>query len=125
MFENISATKFTPAIDIQDQGATIDIKGSSYPENIAVFYDPFIAFLKSNLKEQPKLKLNIDLVYFNSSTSKVLMNIFDLLEDAAQNGKSCQVTWWYDEDNELAQECGEEFQEDYSHLSFELKTKDA
>jgi hypothetical protein len=66
------------------------------------------------------VQVDIELVYFNSSSSKILMNFFDLLEDTAQRGIQISVTWKYNEDNDIALECGEEFQEDLEHVAFDL-----
>jgi hypothetical protein len=73
----------------------------------------------SNLQAQ-KVQVDIELIYFNSSSSKVFMNFFDRLEEAAQDGAQIQISWMYDEDNETALECGEEFQEDLEHVKFNL-----
>ena len=120
MFERVEETAFTPAISVDSERNCILIKGKSYPENISVFYDPFLEYLTELLKEDRAVILDIELVYFNSSSSKVLMNIFDMLEEAAKRGIACEVNWRYEAENELAKECGEEFQEDYSAFEFKL-----
>ena len=61
--------------------------------------------------------------YFNSSTSKILMDIFDIFEEASESGKNIVVNWLYDSDNEAVQEYGEEFAEDFENLKFNLVEK--
>ena len=63
---------------------------------------------------------DFEIVYFNSSSSKTLMDLFELLDDAAKAGKRVVVNWRYDRDNETAKECGEEFREDVAALRFNL-----
>jgi hypothetical protein len=100
----------------------LEIKGESYPENSATFYSPMLEWLETYLQQRHEGPVNveIELVYFNSSSSKILMNFFDLLEDAAQNGVQIKVLWRYNQDNDVALECGEEFQEDMEHVEFYL-----
>ena len=37
-----------------------------------------------NQLENESLEVDVELIYFNSSSSKVFMNFFDMLEDAAR-----------------------------------------
>ena len=76
----------------------------------------------SNIEKQ-KVVCNIELIYFNSSSSKVLMDLFDTLEEASEDGKDIVLNWIYDEDNEASLEYGEEFAEDMESLSFNLVEK--
>ncbi|MCF8040261.1 MAG: DUF1987 domain-containing protein, partial [Desulfohalobiaceae bacterium] len=64
--------------------------------------------------------VEMELIYFNSSSSKILMNFFDMLEDAARAGLPVTVQWKYHQDNDISLECGEEFQEDLEHVDFHL-----
>ncbi|MFP4452722.1 MAG: DUF1987 domain-containing protein [Desulfobacterales bacterium] len=73
-----------------------------------------------NQLEDETVEVDVELIYFNSSSSKVFMNFFDMLEDAARRGVSVVVNWKYHKDNDTALECGEEFQEDMENVSFNL-----
>jgi hypothetical protein len=119
---HIDATKSTPAVCFREDTHILEITGESYPENAAAFYGPIfdwlLRFLQNGLPRS--LIVDIMLVYFNSSTSKILMNLFDSFEDAAENGWQILVNWRYHEDNETALECGEEFREDYDSFGFNL-----
>ncbi|MFN2268697.1 MAG: DUF1987 domain-containing protein [Desulfonatronovibrio sp.] len=115
-------TKSTPWINLDPDNHRFKISGESYPENSANFYSPMLQWLETYLNqlENESLEINIELIYFNSSSSKVFMNFFDMLEDAAQRGVSVTVNWMYHEDNDTALECGEEFQEDLENMKFNL-----
>lgn len=121
----IPATKYTPLIDFDPQSRNLVIQGESYPENTAEFYAPIISWIKDNLSllASEPTTVNMEIIYFNSSSSKVLMDIFELFEDQAKAGKRIKVNWIFDADNESAQEYGEEFQEDLEHLEFNLVEK--
>jgi len=124
---DIKATKYTPAIHFDYQQNVLEMKGESYPENTAEFYGPVISWLHHYLEviSSQKVRLDIELYYFNSSSSKVLLNILDLLEEAASQGKSITINWIYEEDDEDNQEFGEEFQEDLQSLTFNLVPKES
>jgi hypothetical protein len=99
----------------------LEIKGESYPENSATFYSPMLEWLSAFLQQaEGAVHVDIELIYFNSSSSKILMNFFDMLDEAAQKGVQVSVSWKYHEDNDIALECGEEFQEDVEHVAFDL-----
>ena len=59
----------------------------------------------------------------NSSSTKVMLNFLDLLEQAAQDGKQIRVNWFYDPDNEAVLECGQDFSEELQVLTFNLVEK--
>lgn len=119
---HIEATKSTPYIHYGADENILDIMGESYPENAAAFYSPVFRWLDEFLAEYPNrsLTVNIELLYFNSSSSKALMNLFDRFENAAENGWTITVNWIYQMENETARECGEEFQEDYDVIAFNM-----
>lgn len=43
-----------------------------------------------------------------------MLLLFDILEEHYKKGMPVEISWHYDEDNDVAQEIGEEFKEDYS-----------
>ncbi|MGM0593180.1 MAG: SiaC family regulatory phosphoprotein, partial [Pseudomonadota bacterium] len=56
----------------------------------------------------------------NSSASKGLMNIFDMLDEAAEEGRTVTVNWRSHPENEMAIEYGEEFEEDLENITFNM-----
>lgn len=123
---NIEAGKYTPKIFFDAQNHLLEIKGVSYPENTSVFYDPVFSWLEQYLKKfgkHQKTIVNVELNYFNSSSSKVIMDFIDLLEEAASEGAEITVNWLYDEDIEEALEFGEEFGEESEFVKFNLLKK--
>ena len=105
----IEATKSSPYINFDGDKHHLIMKGESYPENIATFYEPVFAWLDTFLSHTKKLELVVDLeiIYFNSSSSKVLMDIFDKLDLAAKTDNGVIINWRYHEENEMALEYGE------------------
>lgn len=122
----IDATTSTPEINFDPNTNILKFSGKSYPENVSEYYGPVFKWLEEYIKSlgDEEVSVNMELVYFNSSSSKVLMDFFDLLEEACQNGKKITVNWIFDAENDSAQEFGEEFQEDVESLKFNLVQKD-
>jgi hypothetical protein len=119
---NIEASKSSPLVKYEVESNTLEITGECYPENAVKFFTPIFQWLDGEIKslDKPILTVNLNISYFNSSTSKALMNFFDILEEAHDKGKKIVVNWIYMQENETAEECGEEFQEDLENLPFNL-----
>jgi len=118
----IAATKSSPYICFDPQNHLLEIKGESYPENFTAFYKPLFAMLEEYLASESDepFEVNLEIIYFNSSSSKVFMNLFEMLDAAAENGTRIVVNWRYHEENDTALECGEEFMEDVNAIVFNL-----
>jgi len=121
----IQATKSSPEIFFDAKSNILSMIGESYPENTAKFYEPVFSWMEEYISStiDQQIIFNIELIYFNSSSSKVLMDIFDILEIASKAGKKIKLNWIYDEDNDAALEYGEEFEEDIESLDFNLVQK--
>lgn len=118
----IEQTQSTPYIYFDQATNVMIIKGESFPENAAKFYAPVMEWLREYLShpETEKITMQFEIIYFNSSTSKVFMTILDLLQAEVEKGKNISVLWLCDAENETAIECGEEFKEDLTSLPFEI-----
>ncbi len=92
----IQQTKSTPLVEFDPENGRIRMEGESYPENPVKFYEPIWDRLRDYLKSgiATHLEVDMELTYFNSSSSKALMNLFEMLETAARDGFSIVVNWW-------------------------------
>ena len=90
----------------------LEISGKSIPENSLEFYKPAFEWLDNYLQSPaPITELKICLEYFNTSSSKCLLDIFRKLETINLSGKSdVKVFWFYDADDEDMMEAGEDYQ---------------
>jgi len=67
------------------------------------------------------VEFELAFVYFNSSTAKVLMDLFEFLEEIAEDGREVSIAWVHAEDDDNLKELGEEFAEELSAAKFELR----
>jgi len=118
----IEATKYTPRIELDTNG-TITLIGKSYPENTFEFYAPMMEWVSVYFEQKDtNLIINMEITYFNSSSSKLFFDFFDLIEDNNEN-HTISINWIYDEENESALEAGEDFIEDFEDLDITLVEK--
>ncbi|MEA1917929.1 MAG: DUF1987 domain-containing protein [Campylobacterota bacterium] len=121
---NFEETKYTPLIELNAQSGVIALTGKSYPENTFEFYKPMMEWLENYFDGNAKdvTVVNMEIIYFNSSSSKLFFDFFDLLDEAKDDNK-IEINWIYDEENESAEEAGEDFIEDFEDLTIKLVTK--
>ena len=119
----LEATQYTPEINL-DASGTVSLVGKSYPENTFEFYAPMMEWLEKYFETAPaeKTVINMEIIYFNSSSSKLFFDFFDLLEENSEEN-TIEINWIYDEENESAEEAGEDFIEDFEDLNINLVQK--
>ena len=107
----IEGTAKTPTITFNDTTGTIDVKGRSIPENSIEFYKPLVDWLEEySGNPHDKTVVNIQLEYFNTSSSKCILDVFKKLESIHKNGKEVIINWYYEEDDEDMLEAGEDYE---------------
>jgi hypothetical protein len=106
----IKGTDDTPSVILDAASNFFEIAGRSLPEDVAAFYSPIIDWLDKYIQSpNPKTNFNFKLVYFNTASSKLLLDILMKLEELHKNGKEVLVKWHYSEDDEDMKEAGEEY----------------
>ncbi len=102
----------TPTINFDAEEAKIEMKGRSIPENAIEFYKPLVAWLDEYANTAKGLtEANIQLEYFNTSSSKCILDVFKKLEVINQKEDSeVIINWFYEEDDEDMLEAGEDYQ---------------
>lgn len=122
----IDKTKTTPEINFDCNTHQLSISGHSYPENISEFYGSIFMWLEEYLDqvdEDQSITVNIDLTYFNSTSSKVMMDMFDLFDEAVDDGKNITLNWIYDKEDPDSLEFGEEFQDNLENMQMTFVPK--
>ncbi len=101
----------TPLINFDAASGNFELKGKSIPENSVIFYKPMMEWLESYVQNPAaKTVLNIQLDYFNTSSSKCIVDLFKKLESITKSGKDATINWLYNEEDEDMQEAGEDYQ---------------
>jgi len=120
---SLARTTRTPAVEFDFETNRFSLLGESYPEDISEFYGPIVKPLEAHLRNQKgaDISFKFEFLYFNSGTAKVVMQLFDMLEQGAANGNSVAIIWAYEKDDDNIQEIGEEFAEELKYAKFILK----
>ncbi len=106
-------TKYSVRVDFNPETGILELDGASYPENASEFYQPIFDWIKQYTVEIKKeIVLNLRLNYLNTSSTKCMLDIIDLLEEYCSEGGKVTINWYYVEDDEDIRETGEEFSED-------------
>ena len=118
----IAALERSPLVDFNFGTAHFRLAGESYPEDASLVFGPVFNALHEFFAElhDKEVRFDIELVYFNSSSAKALMNMFKLLNEAGKRGQKIVVNWYFDAEDETMREFGEDFGEDLMHLTFNL-----
>ena len=105
----LTPTAKTPRLYFNSASGDFEISGRSIPENSIEFYRPLMEWL-DNYVEQPHAEtvLTVNLEYFNTSSSKCLIEMFRKLEKAAEKAQ-VKILWHYEEEDEDMLESGEDF----------------
>ncbi len=99
----------TPIINFDIDNGFLEIKGRSIPENSIEFYKPLYIALDNYLKVvKPVTVVTIYLEYFNTNSSKCILDVFKKLANVHQVASFVSINWYYDDEDML--EAGEDYQ---------------
>lgn len=112
---SIPGSQSTPAISGNWTDGVLSMQGDSYPENSFELFGPVIEWTQHFLADSASpLRLELKLLYLNTSSVKAIMDLFDLLEEAHLGGRVVAVNWYYDRRNERVAQLAAEFKEDFT-----------
>lgn len=106
----IVGTDDTPSVTLDVANEIFEVSGRSLPEDVAAFYEPILDWLDRYSDEAAaKTVFNFKLVYFNTASSKMILDILLKLEEMYESGKDVLIRWHFPEDDEDMEEAGEEY----------------
>lgn len=106
---NLESTHKTPQINGNIAEGKIEIIGKCIPEDARDFFLPFRNWLLEFTKSAAnKIDVVVDLEYFNTSTSSIILDVFKHLSKVNEN-KDVHITWVHEEDDIDMQEVGEDY----------------
>ena len=115
---NLEGTEDTTKIILDKKNGIFEISGRSLPEDSAEFYRPVLEWIEAYAADpNPSTDFTLKLEYFNTSSSKLILDVLSALEDI----KGMKIMWYFHEDDEDMEEAGEEFSE-LVEIPFEFKT---
>lgn len=99
-----------------DAEGILQIIGNSYAENAVEFYKPTIVWLKNRAKQYPDKKITIEfrMEYYNTSSSRRFLEMFDILEEHHQRGGKAEVLWLHTREDLDMQQNGADYSEEFT-----------
>jgi hypothetical protein len=90
----IQETDNTPRIDFDPETGDLWLVGESFPDLAHEFYKPILHWFQSYVAStRGPIRLKFKFTYFNTSTSKYIINFLSLAEGAAAAGRAIEVEW--------------------------------
>lgn len=110
----------SPEISLNFAEQKFSFEGKSLPENPEEFYQPVINLIQNFVTTNPtKLVVDFKFEYFNTASSKKILDILDILDKNLEN-KNLNINWYYKTSDEDIREAGEDMQ-DLTSLTFNFK----
>ncbi len=106
----IEAGNNTPMLHFSPDSGILVFRGKSIPENTLKFYSPVKAWVTEYL-QQPASEtvLDVYLEYFNTSSAKMLIELFKQVQEAHLAGRTVmRMVWRYETADLDMQEAGED-----------------
>ena len=116
---NIKGTDDTPSVILDKDNGIFEFSGRSLPEDVTAFYQPVLDWIDEYASQaNDTTDVLFKLEYFNTASSKVLLDILLKFEEINGSKGGVTVKWHYHEDEEDMKEAGEEY-EDIVDVPFE------
>ena len=120
----IEQTDDSPRIMLDQEANSFEISGKSLPEDVVDFYLPVLDWFNEYRRNpNPVTELNIKLIYFNTASSKLILDILMILEEMLEEGHDVRVRWHSPKSDEDMQEAGREYEEmvevPFEHSTYE------
>lgn len=116
----VDGTDENPEVILDKTNNQFVFKGKSLPEDVKEFYNPILTWIEgyaADPNESTVIEFNME--YFNSASSKQILDILERFAVISENGKPVSVKWHFMEDDEDMEDAGESYA-DIVDVPFEL-----
>lgn len=108
-----SGVYFIPEVNLNATTGKCQIAGESYLEDTDEFYNNIITWLDTYINEvKQAIVFDFRLTYFNTSSSRSILNVLRVLKKYEDKGGSVTVNWYYPEDDDSIAEEAEDYIKD-------------
>lgn len=116
----IERTEDSPQVILNTTDNILELSGRSLPEDVNTFYEPVLSWIEEYAKNpMGNTVFNFKLTYFNTASSKVILDILTQFEEMIEEGHHVLVRWHFPNEDEDMQEAGEEYA-DMVDVPFEM-----
>jgi hypothetical protein len=116
----IDSTEDSPQVNLNIEDNILELSGRSLPEDVNTFYEPVLSWIEEYAKNPLESTVfNFKLTYFNTASSKVILDILTQFEEMIEEGHQVLVRWHFPDEDEDMREAGEEYS-DMVDVPFEM-----
>ena len=120
----IKGSAETPEVILNKNEGEIKFSGRSMPEDAKSFYLPLIEWIEKYAESPaPGTHVVFEYEYFNTASSKMIMEIIEEVKKIGDKDKQLKVEWHYLEDDDDMLEAGEDYEE-MTGVTFEYMSYD-
>ena len=106
----LDKTVDTPEIILDKTQGTFDFLGTSMPANTKKYFEPVFTWIeKYNESPNEETIVNFKMKYFNTSSTKSLLDIMIQFKEIAKKGNMLIINWHFPADDEDMLEAGQGF----------------
>ena len=117
------STQSTPYVLINEEKHYMKLEGMCFHENATDFFEDIVKWLAEYLDSDfDTFTFDCKMKYFNSSTTKLLFDMLQLVNESAIKNKKAIVNWHVNKGDDLLTELYEDIEEDYQNLTINLIT---
>lgn len=118
--KRIKGTDESPEVILDKSTNEFSFEGKSLPEDVKEFYNPIHDWIEEYVKNpNPETVVKFKMDYFNSASSKQILDILETFAKLKESGKEIAIKWYYFEDDEDMEDSGEGYSE-MIDIPFEL-----
>jgi hypothetical protein len=101
----------TPEINFDQVTGVLSLRGRSIPENSIEFFKPLNEWVDGyGTSPKATTQIEVRLEYFNTSSSKCILDLFKRLEKLDGNSTAVKVNWYFEKDDEDMEEAGVDYE---------------
>ena len=120
----LEQTDDSPKVELDKERNHFEISGKSLPEDVVDFYMPVLDWLNVYRTDpNPKTEFSFKFIYFNTASSKLILDIMMIFEEMVEEGHNVTVKWHSLKSDEDMQEAGKEYEEmvdvPFEHVTYE------
>lgn len=102
----------TPKVNFDAKTGILLIEGKSFPPDVTTYFGDILSWLDEYILEPAdNTVMTLKLDYFNTASSKIIMDILYKMEELHSKGKKVLIEWYYPDDDEDMMETGKEYEE--------------
>jgi len=96
VINEIKGSPYYPSVHFNAETGVCELRGESYMEETYKFYEPMIHWINEYIMLKKPLEVNFKLTYFNTNSSRLILDILDIVRKYKDSGGTVSVNWYYD-----------------------------